>query len=313
MTSHILFPCIEPDKLPATMSAKILKGLLRTQLGFNGLILSDGMEMEAVKARFGIPQGCRLALSAGVDIVFLCIESPDMEASLREVGEAYAAGMYDSDEFDASVERILSFKKKFAHSSPRDLCVSGFTHEHIAEKVKRLTLSTLASNADNAPPLGDRPFFVGCLASRSTLVSNDPDTLSFPRWFAARFGGSFRETPLNPASGEISAIVSELSAALSSELPLAPTSIVLGTYNGHLNPGQPELARALCGIAKQRGIPFLCLAFRNPWDISLLPATYGLALWEYTEQSFEAAAAVLCGEYIPSGKLPVIEVPLCVN
>ena len=147
------------------------------------------------------------------------------------------------------------------------------------------------------PPLGDRPFFAGSLPYRSTIASAPADgSLSFARHFAGDFGGSFRETPVNPGPGEI--------AELRSALPPA-ISIVLGTYNGHLNRGQIDLAGALGEEAGRRGIPFVVLALRNPWDLSLLPArTWGLALWEYSLGSFAAAAAVFRGEFTPAGRIP---------
>ncbi|MDR2095325.1 MAG: hypothetical protein LBP76_07380, partial [Treponema sp.] len=75
--------------------------------------------------------------------------------------------------------------------------------------------------------------------------------------------------------------------------------IVLGCYNAHLNRGQIELAKALAGLP----LPFIAVALRNPYDLNLLPPhIYKLAAWEYTENSFEAVAAVLRGDFVPSGR-----------
>ena len=300
MTTHILFPQVEPQKLPATMSAKILQGLLREKLGFRGLILSDAMEMNAIKTHFGMPKGCIEALAAGVDIIYLCHEMPEVEESLKAVYAAHEAGRFDEKDFDASVERILRYKAKYAAfgqggAEDGDEAVKQRRAENAA-----LTLRTLAPReAGKAPPpLGPRPYFVGPLAYRSTIASSRPDTLlSFGRWFAEKFNGAFAETAVKPDAAEIERVVSELPEA---------SSIVVGTYNSHLNQGQRELASALSRAAEQRGIPFIALALRNPWDISMLPENaYGMALWEYTEKSFNAAAAVFRGE-TPEGRLPRI-------
>jgi len=300
MTTHILFPQIENERLPATMSKKILQGLLREKMGFKGLIVSDAMEMKAIMDHYGLPNGCVTALSAGVDIVYICHESPEMEASLKELSAAYAEGRFDSDMFDASVERVLRFKKKYADF--------GLDAKDDEENLRRrceqnasLTRSTLALRyPDQAlPPLGNQPLFAGSLAYRSTIASAKPDSVfSFCHWFAEKFNGLFLETPVDPDRAEIDDIISRLPPS---------SSIVFGSYNGHLNHGQIELAKLLYERAKQRGIPFVCLALRNPWDLSLLPeGAVGLALWEYTEKSFEAAAAALRGEFTPSGRLPVL-------
>jgi len=292
MTTHILFPQIEPEKIPATMSDKILKGLLRQKLGFEGLILSDGMEMKAIREHFGIPFGCVKALCAGVDIVLICHESPDMEESINEVINEYERGFFNICEFDASVERIFRYKEQYAQYPSR--CSPTPPREKFRERINQLTRFTIASNAaDKAlPSLGENPFFAGCLPYRSTIASTAPDSLiSFSRWFAGRFGGNFMETPVNPDTADIGNVVAAVPSA---------TSIIFGTYNGHLNHGQMKLACSLYEISRQRDIPFACLVLRNPWDISLLPeGACGLVLWEYTENSFEAAAAVFRGEFIP--------------
>jgi len=300
MTTHILFPRLENKKLPATMSGKILKDLLREKLAFDGLILSDGMEMRAVKDYYGIPKGCGLALSAGVDIVFICHESPDMEASLREINAACEEGRFNADEFDASVERVLRYKERYAAFG---LDAGEEAVEVISRRREQnaaLMQSALASRevGKAPPPLGERPFFAGCLAYRPTLVSSRQDDLSFAKWFAEKFGGSFQETSANPDADEIARVVSAARQA---------SSVVLGTYNGHLNRGQIDLAYALFEAAQMRQIPFAGLALRNPWDISLLPQqAYGMVLWEYSLKSFEAAAAVFRGECIPCGRFPYV-------
>jgi beta-N-acetylhexosaminidase len=301
MTTHILFPQIESEKLPATMSLKILKGLLRERLGFGGLIVSDAMEMKAIKDFYGVPRGCALALAAGVDIVYVCHESPDMEASLREAISACENDRIDTKEMDASVERILRYKERYGAFGSDAIEDSMVEISHRKEQNTALTRSSLAAREQGKapPPLGDKPFFAGSLAYRSTIASAKPDSsLSFASWFAERFGGSFLETAVNPNAEEIAVIVSALPPA---------TSIVLGTYNGHINRGQIDLAGALSEAAQQKGIPIIVVALRNPWDLSLLPqGIYGLAAWEYSLKSFEAVAAVFRGEFNPGGILPVL-------
>jgi len=302
MTTHILFPQLECEKLPATMSRKILQGLLRERLGFKGLIISDAMEMKAIKDYYGVPKGCVLALTAGVDIVYVCHESPDVEASILEMT---AASDENCPEFNSSVERVLKYREKYAGfgSAMHDVDNETISRRHDQNAVLVRSTLSLRYPGQAAPPVGDKPFFMGSLAYRSTIASAKPDsTLSFSRWFAEKFNGAFLETPVNPGAEEIAGIVSRFKNDAA-----AVSSLVFGTYNGHLNRGQMELASALYAAAKQNKIPFVCMAMRNPWDISLLPeGAYGLALWEYTQKSFEAAAAVLQNEFIPSGKLPVL-------
>jgi beta-N-acetylhexosaminidase len=302
MTTHILFPQIENEKIPATMSGKILKGLLRERLGFTGLVISDAMEMRAIKDYYGILQGCALALAAGVDIVYVCHESSDMEAGLREITSAREDGRIDANELDASVERVLRYKERYGAFGfdAKDDPIEEISRRK--EQNDALMRSALAAREKGKapPPLGEKPFFAGSLAYRATIASAKPlASLSFAPWFAEKFGGSFRETAVNPNAEEIASVVSTLPPA---------SSIVLGIINGSANRGQIELARALSEAARLKKTPFMVVSLRNPWDLSLLPqGVYGLAAWEYSLKSFEAVAAVLRREFTPSGNLPRFE------
>ncbi|MCL2834069.1 MAG: beta-N-acetylhexosaminidase [Treponema sp.] len=287
MTTHILFPQIEKERIPATMSEKILRSLLRDRLGFTGLILSDGMEMKAIKTYYGVPSGCVMALDSGCDIVFVCHEGPDMEGSLKEIYAAYNEHRFDIRSFNNSVDRILRFKEIYA-SYGRG---TGDDTEDTAEAINNrraqnaaLMRETIITNnkGENPPRLGAKPFFAGCLAYRSTIAASKPDSaLSFSKWFADKFGGSYIENSVNPDKAEIDHILSNRPQS---------SSIVLGTYNGHLNRGQIDLAAMLSQAAKSRSIPFIAMALRNPVDLDLYPPdAYGMVLWEYTERSFNAA------------------------
>lgn len=117
MTSHILYPQIDP-KNPATMSALILKKLLRKQLGFSGVILSDSMNMGAIRKFYDPAESTLLALKAGVDMVMLSEEHydhssnylPKQIASLETVKNAILDGRLSMKEVDEKLFRILSMK-----------------------------------------------------------------------------------------------------------------------------------------------------------------------------------------------------------
>ncbi|WP_151479123.1 glycoside hydrolase family 3 protein [Streptomyces albicerus] len=68
MSAHILVPALDPDR-PATLSRRVLTGLLREELGYDGLIVTDGMEMQAIAGTYGIERGSVLAISAGADAI----------------------------------------------------------------------------------------------------------------------------------------------------------------------------------------------------------------------------------------------------
>ena len=113
MTSHILLPQIDPDA-PATLSAPILQGLLREELGFTGVIVSDALDMAGASGEIGIPEAAVRALAAGCDL--LCLGTATEEAGLREIEDhvldAIAAGRLDSARVNEAAGRVRVLREK---------------------------------------------------------------------------------------------------------------------------------------------------------------------------------------------------------
>ncbi len=95
MSAHILLPALDPDR-PATLSPRILTGLLRRELGFDGLIVTDGMEMEAISGTYGIERGSVLAIAAGADALCVGGGLADEETVLR-LRDALVAAVRSGD------------------------------------------------------------------------------------------------------------------------------------------------------------------------------------------------------------------------
>lgn len=98
MTSHIMVPALDP-KVPATFSKPILHGLLRGELGFDGVIVSDALDMAGASGEVGIPRSAALALAGGCDL--LCIGTKNTDAQMSEIVDAIDAAV-DSGELEAT-------------------------------------------------------------------------------------------------------------------------------------------------------------------------------------------------------------------
>ncbi|WP_327234556.1 glycoside hydrolase family 3 protein [Streptomyces sp. NBC_01317] len=95
MSAHILLPALDPNR-PATLSPQILLGLLREELGFDGLIVTDGMDMEAIVATYGIERGTALAIAAGADAI--CVGGgPSDEGTVLRLRDALVAAVRDGE------------------------------------------------------------------------------------------------------------------------------------------------------------------------------------------------------------------------
>ena len=111
MTAHILYPQIDPD-FPATLSATLLRGLLRGQLGFDGVIISDDIEMGALRGRYSPQEIVKHGLNAGVDII-LEYGTLDVLQLIEEVHTMVESGEISQEIIDEGVRRILLLKWKY--------------------------------------------------------------------------------------------------------------------------------------------------------------------------------------------------------
>lgn len=291
MSSHIVFPGLDPE-LPATMSRKILTGLLREEMGFQGLILTDCMEMKAIQHSFGTVKGTVEAAKAGADLLLVSHTASLAAASAEAIREALEAGEIDQAEWERSLERISSLKKKVLNRPAAEPSIVGSAaHAEANRKLLERTLTPIRVPDGRFPPLGDSPCFLGCAVFRATNVSNlADDPLTFPAYMAEKLGGRAEVTPSEPTEDEIAAIVARTAGA---------SCIVVGTYNGHLYRGQLELVNRLAA----GGVPVIAIALRNPYDLKHLnPDIRSLAAYEYTAQCFDAVANVLLGKTTASGK-----------
>lgn len=289
MSSHILFPNIEKENVPGTMSRTIITDLLKKKLGFRGLVFSDCLEMAAIQKYYGTANGTVAAIKAGIDLAEISKSINLMWDAAKAVNEAADRGEFDMEEIRESVEKILAVKKTMAVKPAPNLC----NLPEDREIVQQMNRKAITNCGGTAPVLDENTFFCGCGNYRASLVGNpDTQTLSFPEYMAAAFGGKAVVITRNPDEAEIRTVV-EASAGYE--------KIVLGTINAHLFRGQLALAEALADTGKELSI----VALRNPYDIPLLPdCACKIAAYDYSTPCFKALEDVFRGGAM-TGKLPV--------
>jgi beta-glucosidase len=101
MTAHLMLPALDPDR-PATLSKPVLTGLLRQELGFDGLVVTDALVMEAITGRYGAGEAAVLALEAGADLVLM---PADATAAIAAIAEAVQNGRLNRGQLEASAKR----------------------------------------------------------------------------------------------------------------------------------------------------------------------------------------------------------------
>lgn len=292
MTAHILFPQIEPDPIPATMSRRIMQGLLREKLGFRGIIVSDCMEMAAIRAHYCVSEGTLAAFKAGVDLVEITHHPLWCGEAAQRILDAAQSGELDLEELEQSVQRILDYKEKWIeHAEPVE-----FDFEAAAQESRELMEKTITQVCAPAETMRlIHPLCIGCSPYRVSLVGNvnTREGNPFGTQMAQELDGTSADMFRDPSAGEIAGLVAQAKQV---------GSAVVGTFNAVSNPGQLELIRQLAAA----GIPTAVVALRVPYDLRNLPeGVWGIAAYEYSPESIAAAAKVLRHELNPTGKLPV--------
>ena len=106
MICHGWYPCFELEKTPASLSRRIVTNLLRNELGFGGVIMTDDLDMGAILTRYRLDDTIRLAIAAGNDLVMVCHRVPEIENVHRIMGAL------PREQIDRALENISRFKKK---------------------------------------------------------------------------------------------------------------------------------------------------------------------------------------------------------
>ena len=289
MTSHILFPNIEPENVPCTMSRTIITGLLKEKLGFRGLVFSDCLEMDAIQDYYGTANGTVAAIKAGVDLAELSSTIDLMRDAATALNEAADRGELDLEEIRQSVEKILAVKKRMITKPQPDQ----YNLPEDRQMVQDMNRQAITHCSGNPPVLDSNTFFCGCGDYRASLVGNpEVRVQAFPEHMAAAFGGRAMVTSKNPEAEEIRAVA---------EAAAQYDRVVLCTSNAHLFRGQLALAEALAAAGKDLTV----VTLRNPYDIPLLPeCTCKIAAYDYSASCFRALEEVFRGGSM-TGKLPV--------
>lgn len=289
MTAHVAFPAIDPA-LPATLSPAALTGLLREELGFDGLIVTDYMDMDAIVDNFGAGEAAVLSVLAGADLVLL---GPDLDTQ-REVHTALLEALRDGRLSEERVRTAVARSRALAveHPPRLDAPVPDYAaHRDLARTVGERG-ATLLWNDGLLPLAADAEVLV---------IAPQPGGFGRP----PHLGEVLARQHASVSSLEVAANPSDAEIASAAALAANADFVVLGTYHwlGAFPGGMATLAQRL----QEAGTPLVVVALGNPDDNRFLAtaADAYLAIYGYREANLQGAAAVLTGAVAPRGVLPV--------
>jgi beta-N-acetylhexosaminidase len=328
MTFHGDLPALDTTHTAATLSVKVMTDLLKTQMKFNGLLVTDALDMNGVLGGITMGEATILAVEAGNDVLLM---PTDAKVSIEAVVEAVAKGRLSEARINESVKKLLMAKHEFGLHAARYVDVEAVrgkvgtaTNQASAREAaaKAITLVrdslslvpfklprqakvvsiTVSSRVDLSAGRGFDAELRGAYPNLLSLTLTPEVVAEATAGAAAGNAGGYRITPdptILPASVE-----NALAIARGADVVLVSSYIGAATNTASMVPtkGLPELLTAL----KSANTKVVLVSFNNPYLQLGLPLTEAhLIAWSPWTASQRAAARALLGRAPITGKLPI--------
>jgi beta-N-acetylhexosaminidase len=308
MSAHIAIPPLEPDKTPATLSSKILDGILRKEMKFNGLIFTDALNMRGVAAHYSDEDAAVRAIKAGADIL---LYPPSVEHAFQGVRKAVQSGAISEARIDESVRRILLAKQKLGLDKNRltdinklDQLLGTKEHRDAAQAIIDRAITLVRDDRGYLPLKLDSEKRVLAIS----MVDNAEG------WRDGVPGRAFVQGLMKRHQKVVNVYVTDRTPAAEldlikklaafSDVVIVNTFIRVASFKGSidLSDGEIDLLKHLSGTDK----PLAFVLYGSPYLISFVPELPSYILgYEYYPAAEEAALKCVLGEAPFKGKLPV--------
>jgi beta-N-acetylhexosaminidase len=302
MTAHVAVPALAPAELPATLAPQILTGLLREEMGFKGLVITDALEMGTIAKGYSSGEAAVMALEAGADALLM---PPDPDAAMKAVISAVESGRLKRRRIQESVAKLLAAKERLGLDRRRtvdveaiaDIVNSPEANDKAQEVADRAV--TLVRNGGNLLPLA-APQRACYLVLPEGRYSSEGQSFvqelhnRLPKASLATLDPSMSREAVDEAVGKLTGCDSYAVAAFSS----------VAAYRGTIGLSG-ELPHVLESVVAS-GKPVALVALGNPYLLRDFPnVTAYLATFSSATSSEVAAVRALFGEIPIRGHLPV--------
>ena len=302
MTAHIAVPALAPADVPATLSPAILTKLLREEMGFRGLVVTDALEMGGIAKGYKAGEAAVRAIEAGADALIM---TPDPEGALKAVLSSVRSRRLSEKRIEESVERILAAKARVGLDRRRyvdpEAIGEQVNSEEASEKAQEIAerAVTLVKNEGELIPLRDPARACFLVLAEGRFATGGQVFLQEVRKRAPQAATTLLD-PTMPAAALEEAVRKTEScgavvvAAYASVAAFRGTAALPGEY--------PKFIESLTATGK----PVVLVALGNPYMFRGFPnAAAYLATFSTVPTSETAAARALWGEIPIAGRLPV--------
>jgi beta-glucosidase-like glycosyl hydrolase/CubicO group peptidase (beta-lactamase class C family) len=304
MTGHLNVPALEPDaNTPATLSQNILTGVLRKELQFEGLVVTDAMDMGGITVRFSPGEAAVRAVAAGADCLLM---PPVPDAAFEALQGAVKSGRISKQRLDESVRRILQAKARLGLHEKRLVDVNAINHkfgsaawQKEAQEISDRGVTLLRDTAHRLPLDGTKP-------SRALLLAFYADPEPYPgedleRELRSRFDSV---TTLRADTRFVNAGILKLPAADSYDVAIVAFFVRVSDRKGNVD--VPAEQAALAEQVYKTGKPVITVGLGSPYLIESFPkAETWLAAFGISDVAQISIARALFGEIPVRGHLPV--------
>jgi beta-N-acetylhexosaminidase len=304
MTGHLSVPALEPDpNTPATLSRNILNDLLRKQLGYRGLVVTDAMDMGGITVRYAPGEAAVRAVAAGADCVLM---PPVPDAAFEALQGAVKSGRISKQRLDESVLRILQAKARLGLNQKRLVDLNALnqkfgsaTWQKEAQEISDRGVTLLRDTPHRLPLDGTKP-------SRALLLAFYADPEPYPgedleRELRARFDSV---TTLRADTRFVNASILKLPPPDSYDIAILALFVRVSDRKGNVD--VPTEQAALAEQVYKAGKPVITMAFGSPYLVERFPqAETWLAAFGISDVAQISAARALFGEIPVRGHLPV--------
>ncbi|MCF6137736.1 beta-N-acetylhexosaminidase [Pseudalkalibacillus berkeleyi] len=300
MSSHVYFPSIEPEvNRPATMSKPVMTGLLREDLGFEGVITTDCMEMKAIADGIGTSHGAVEAIKAGVDLIMVS-HLPELQHDvLEKIYQAVTNGEIEEKTIDEAYARVMKLKSSSLKWNDN---LTPFKkpehHQTLAEDVMRKGITLLERKSGLLPLTRNQHERILVIYPENGYLTEVEDE----RFSSHALGELLKE--LNPGAKVVTVSQQPEQSEIDFMKVLGNSAdiILVGTLSATRSEGQQRLMQDMMSLGK----PIIHIAMRSPYDIGLFPKVdVSIATYEFTTPALRLAVRSLFGLEKVEGSFPV--------
>lgn len=304
MSAHIAYPLISENVgLPSTLDESILSKILIDSLGFNGLIVTDGLDMQGITQNFSPGDAVIRALIAGADMMLI---SPDEMTAINEVIRAVESGRISEERIEYSARKILELKRQHAVFDDHMVDIDALSYkintpeyQTIADRIARESV-TLLKNENNIIPIRDTDHLRILAVALADDRSGTTGTTMASELRKYHANVAFHVLDQRTSEEEKKKILEEADKA---DLIIIGSFIIVRSHQPmQIQPSQLELLEKLTGSNK----PSALVAFGNPYVVRDLPdADVHLLAWSSNTSQVQNSVPALFGASQISGKLPI--------